>query len=171
MGKYPIYAILAGMLLVLASCIPVAGSLYRMAVPVAPERFELTIDGRTQLDQQVKTAGHIMLVLVFELSPAHMREPGVRYHVVVRNGEQIQQRVSGSVELKNSGHEPEAGAGGPTVRIEERLPVLDTHYNNIPAVSASASTPDPHRFETAAVSGEGAGRLRVFHRIPEADAP
>ena len=54
---------------------------------------------------------------------------------------------------------------------EERLPVLDTHYNNIPAVSASASTPDPHRFETAAVPGEEAGRLRVFHRIPEAGAP
>jgi hypothetical protein len=54
---------------------------------------------------------------------------------------------------------------------EERLPVLDTHYNNIPAVSASASTPDPHRFETAAVPGEGAGRLRVFHRVPAADAP
>jgi hypothetical protein len=49
--------------------------------------------------------------------------------------------------------------------------VLDTHYNNIPAVSASASTPDPHRFETAAVPGEGAGRLRVFHRVAEADAP
>jgi hypothetical protein len=53
------------------------------------------------------------------------------------------------------------------------LPVLDTHYNNIPALSASPSTPDPHRFETP--SAEGAGRLRVFHKLvgdnPTGDVP
>lgn len=124
MGKYPIYAILAGMLLVLASCIPVAGSLYRMAVPVTSEQFELTVNGRTQLDQQVKTSDHIMLVLIFELSPAHMREPGVSYRAVVRNGEQVQQRVSGSLEIPKGGHEPGAGSGGSDQRIEKRLPVL-----------------------------------------------
>jgi len=51
---------------------------------------------------------------------------------------------------------------------EERLPVLDTHYNNIPALSASATTPDPHRFTTPVAAQDSDGRLRVYHRLPEA---
>ena len=95
MGKYPIYAILAGMLLTLASCIPVAGSLYRMAVPVAPERFELSTGGQTHLNQPVGAAGHVMLVLVFEIPPGGIPDPGVRYRVEASNGDQTQQRLTG----------------------------------------------------------------------------
>ena len=112
MCKYPIYAILAGMLLTLASCIPVAGSLYRMAVPVVPERFELSTDGQTRLNQPVENAGHIMLLLGFELPPGGIPEPGVRYRAEVSNGDQAQQRLAGVLE---------AGGNG---RIEKRLPVL-----------------------------------------------
>ncbi len=49
------------------------------------------------------------------------------------------------------------------------LPVLDTHYNNISALSRSASTPDPHRFVTPTAGG--AGRLRVFHRVSGDSTP
>ena len=46
---------------------------------------------------------------------------------------------------------------------EERLPVRDTHFNNVPALSASPAIPDPHRFRTAeAPPGQG---LRVHHRV------
>jgi hypothetical protein len=48
---------------------------------------------------------------------------------------------------------------------EQGLPVLDTHYNNVPSLSASPATPDPHRFETPAVPPEAPGALRVFHRL------
>jgi len=112
MGKYPIYAILAGMLLTLASCIPVAGSLYRMAVPVAPERFELSTGGQTHLNQPVGAAGHVMLVLVFEIPPGGIPDPGVRYRVEASNGDQTQQRLTGVLEV------------GGNRWIEKRLPVL-----------------------------------------------
>ena len=48
---------------------------------------------------------------------------------------------------------------------EESLPVLDTHYNHIPALSASPATPDPHRFVTPRAGDAQAGRLRVYHRV------
>ncbi|MGH0031429.1 MAG: hypothetical protein ACQGVC_16660 [Myxococcota bacterium] len=46
---------------------------------------------------------------------------------------------------------------------EVELPVRDVHYNNVPSLAASPTTPDPHRFETPhAADGQG---LRVHHRI------
>jgi hypothetical protein len=48
---------------------------------------------------------------------------------------------------------------------EQRLPVLDTHYNGNPALSASAVAPDPHRFVTAEVAPDSPGALRIFHRV------
>ena len=42
------------------------------------------------------------------------------------------------------------------------LPVRDVHYNNVPSLSRSAATPDPHRFETPHATGGGG--LRVYHR-------
>lgn len=48
---------------------------------------------------------------------------------------------------------------------EQRLPVLDTHYNNIPSLTASPATPDPHRFETPAAGPESPGRLRIYQRV------
>jgi hypothetical protein len=47
---------------------------------------------------------------------------------------------------------------------EQRLPVLDTHYNNVPSLSPSPATPDPHRFVTPRVDPDAPGALRVFHR-------
>jgi hypothetical protein len=47
---------------------------------------------------------------------------------------------------------------------ETSLPVQDTHFNNVPALSASPAIPDPHRFRTPAAR-EGAARLRVFHLV------
>lgn len=47
---------------------------------------------------------------------------------------------------------------------EQRLPVLDTRYNDIPSLSAWPSTPDPHRFETPWAGDRGA-RLRIFYRV------
>ncbi len=48
---------------------------------------------------------------------------------------------------------------------EQGLPVLDTHYNNVPSLSPSPTTPDPHRFETPGVAPDAPGALRVFHRL------
>jgi hypothetical protein len=48
---------------------------------------------------------------------------------------------------------------------EELLPVEDTRYNNIPSVSASKATPDPHRFATPAAGPADPARLRMYHRI------
>jgi len=48
---------------------------------------------------------------------------------------------------------------------EERLPVLDTHYNNNPALTPSPSAPDPHRFETASAAPGSPGQLRIYHRV------
>ncbi len=47
----------------------------------------------------------------------------------------------------------------------EALPVRDIHFNNIPALSRSPSTPDTHRFRTAAPD-EGDARLEIFRRGP-----
>lgn len=47
---------------------------------------------------------------------------------------------------------------------EERLPVLDTHYNENPSLTPSAATPDTHRFETPAVAPGTPGALRLFLR-------
>lgn len=125
MGKYPIYAILSGMLLALASCVPVVGSLYRMAAAVAPERFELPIDGRTRLDQGVERADTVRLVLVFELPPGWTELPGISYRADLRNGEQIQQHLAGSIEPHENVRVPDnSGKGGP-VWAEEKLPVLE----------------------------------------------
>jgi hypothetical protein len=52
---------------------------------------------------------------------------------------------------------------------EERLPVLDTHYNNVPSLTPSPATPDPHRFRTPQADPGALGSLRVFHRL-EADS-
>ena len=46
---------------------------------------------------------------------------------------------------------------------EEPLPVADTRYNNIPALSASPATPDPHFFRTPAAGPADPERLRVYH--------
>ena len=63
---------------------------------------------------------------------------------------------------------------------EERLPVLDTHYNQVPSLTPSAATPDPHRFETPVSDPEAPHSLRIFHRrapaepvrrAPSPDAP
>ncbi|HEX5068131.1 MAG TPA: hypothetical protein VFY49_18570 [Myxococcota bacterium] len=48
---------------------------------------------------------------------------------------------------------------------EVRLPVEDTHYNEVPSLTSSAATPDPHRFETPHADPQAAGSLRVLHRI------
>ena len=48
------------------------------------------------------------------------------------------------------------------------LPVLDVHYNQIPSLSPSPTTPEPHRFATPR-SDDPARGLRVYHRrAPEA---
>jgi len=47
----------------------------------------------------------------------------------------------------------------------ETLPVPDVHFNNIPALSRSASTPSVHRFETPrAAPGSEAANLEIFWR-------
>jgi hypothetical protein len=48
---------------------------------------------------------------------------------------------------------------------EERLPVLDTHYNNVPSVTPTAATPDPHRFRSPAAAPDHPQSLRVYHRV------
>jgi hypothetical protein len=47
---------------------------------------------------------------------------------------------------------------------EVALPVRDVLYNRIPSLTASASTPDPHRFSTPRPEPGEAG-LRVYHRV------
>jgi hypothetical protein len=58
---------------------------------------------------------------------------------------------------------------------EVRLPVEDTHYNEVPSLTPSAATPDPHRFATPHADPQAAGSLRVLHRIrptpPRGGAP
>jgi hypothetical protein len=45
------------------------------------------------------------------------------------------------------------------------LDVRDLHYNNIPALSRSPSSPDPHRFETA-LPERDEDRLTLYIREP-----
>jgi hypothetical protein len=45
----------------------------------------------------------------------------------------------------------------------ESLPVRDVHFNNIPALTRSASTPDVHRFQTPTVSQEDGERALVLY--------
>jgi len=53
----------------------------------------------------------------------------------------------------------------------ETLPVRDVHFNNIPALSRSRSTPDTHRFRTP-VPDDDEARLEIFRRLPRSqDAP
>ena len=47
---------------------------------------------------------------------------------------------------------------------EERLPVEDTHYNQVPSLTPSAATPDPHRFTTPQSDPDAPQSLRIFHR-------
>ena len=47
---------------------------------------------------------------------------------------------------------------------EERLPVLDTHYNDMPSLTPTPATPDPHRFRTPQSDPDAPGSLRIFHR-------
>jgi hypothetical protein len=47
----------------------------------------------------------------------------------------------------------------------ETLPVRDTHFNNIPALSRSRSTPDTHRFRTP-VPEDDEARLEIYRRPP-----
>jgi hypothetical protein len=51
-------------------------------------------------------------------------------------------------------------------RIE--LPVVDLHYNNIPALSRSRFLPDPHRFRTAVPERE-ADALVIYRRVASAN--
>jgi hypothetical protein len=51
----------------------------------------------------------------------------------------------------------------------EILPVRDVHFNNIPALSLSRSTPDIHRFRTPVPEGDEA-RLEIFRRGPRSDS-
>jgi hypothetical protein len=51
-------------------------------------------------------------------------------------------------------------------RFEQvRLPVQDTHYNEVPSLTPSAATPDPHRFRTPRADPQAADSLRLFLRI------
>jgi hypothetical protein len=51
---------------------------------------------------------------------------------------------------------------------EERLPVQDTHYNEMPSLTPTPATPDPHRFRTPVADPASPGALRVLHRRSEA---
>jgi hypothetical protein len=54
----------------------------------------------------------------------------------------------------------------------EALPVRDVHFNNIPALTRSPSTPDVHRFRTPAVSPDSPeGGLEVYWRQPAGGPP
>jgi hypothetical protein len=44
------------------------------------------------------------------------------------------------------------------------LPVVDLHYNNIPALSRSRFLPDPHRYRTAVPEREG-DALVIYRRV------
>jgi len=45
--------------------------------------------------------------------------------------------------------------------------VRDTHFNNVPSLSRSASTPDVHRFETPALpDGDSGPALVLYRRLP-----
>jgi hypothetical protein len=50
---------------------------------------------------------------------------------------------------------------------EERFPVRDLHFNNVPALSRSRFMPDPHRFETA-LSDDPDEQLVIYLRDPSA---
>jgi hypothetical protein len=50
---------------------------------------------------------------------------------------------------------------------EERLPVRDVHFNNVPALSRSAAVPDPHRFRTPATD-DPAEQLVIHWRVGDA---
>jgi len=55
---------------------------------------------------------------------------------------------------------------------QEVLAVRDTYFNNVPALTRSASTPEVHRFATPALApGERDRGLVLHRRIPRAGAP
>lgn len=124
MGKFPVYAILAGMLLVLASCVPVAGSLYRMAVPTAPAVFELPIDGKVRLAHETGGADHLLLALIFDMDPRESRESGIRFRAVITGGGGTLQQVDGSVAASEVASAAGVVESDGHVRVEKRLPVI-----------------------------------------------
>ena len=115
MRKYSIHIILAGMLLVLASCVPVVNTLYRMAAPDPPQRVELLPDGSVQ--QEFAVGGHdkIMLSLVIDAVKVESGPVELHYAYTLQNGSRVQQQHAGSVEVRDAGTpDPENTTEGAT---------------------------------------------------------
>lgn len=168
MGKYPVYAILAGMLLALASCVPVAGSLYRMAVPATPVVFELPADGKVRLAHETGGVDHIMLALVFDIDPLGFADPGIRFRAAITGGGGTLQQVEGSVSVREAASAAGVDGSDRYVRVEKRLPVvalaegmssivveieIDARDDDDSLIGARAEIrPDPPRFAVSFVN-------------------
>ena len=124
MGKFSIYLILAGMLLVLASCVPVMSTLYRMATPDPPQRLELLPGGKAHRVVDAAQYEKVVLSLVFDFVVEEPDQVDLRYAYHLKNGARIQQHDAGAIELhKSRGISPE-DAGGSPGHVEKRFPIL-----------------------------------------------
>lgn len=87
----------------LASCVPVVNTLYRMAAPDPPQWIELLPDGSAQ--QEFAVGGHdkIMLSLVIEADTVEPGPVDMRYAYTLKNESRIQQHHAGSVEVRDAG--------------------------------------------------------------------
>jgi uncharacterized Tic20 family protein len=114
------------MVLVLSSCVPVAGALYRMAVPDSPEVFELSLDGENRLESRAQGAESVVVVLVLEVSQQSVEGPGpgLRYQAATRSGDGAPQRSAGVIDLREGGYPPGSFAPSEPRTITRRLPVI-----------------------------------------------
>ena len=84
--KLSVYIILTGMLLVLASCVPVLGTLYRLLNPDHGSEIRLSLNDVTRTTIEVEGQEQGRLTLLVEPAKKDVRLNGVRYRHEIISG-------------------------------------------------------------------------------------
>ena len=111
-------------MLVLASCVPVVNTLYRMAAPDPAQWVDLLPDGQT--DEEFAVGGHDKIVLSLEVDAITVVSGPVsmRYEYTLKNGSRVQQQHAGSVEVPGGGAPARENTSQGPAHIVKRFPVL-----------------------------------------------
>ena len=121
MGKYSIYVMLAGIVLVLFSGIHVTYTLYQMASLAPSVRFDLLPNYELKGQLLAQRRNQVMPSIYLEVNETELRTSGIQYTYVFTAGDKVVSEGVGRIDLDNVGSNTKIRTKEGVVQIERYL--------------------------------------------------
>lgn len=142
MRKFPVYAILTGILLVLSSCIHVTYTLHQMASLKPTTQFSLLPHHTLQTQLLVRNHHELISSIYLEFAETDSKVGTIQYSYVFTSNDQALDEGIGIIDRDSTDKNTKVRTVGQTVQVETYLPVLKLTDDNTVLIDMALSEID-----------------------------